>query len=124
MNRVQCTLEVYNFLRESPVAGHLFEWDKRDEPRGQRGPQVDFSEREQQLVQLRVCTGQKETSKRRRIPCRTQWGAKETHFQPRPPSRVSKVVTSQGGCPQSAKHQIICLNGRSNIMSSSSTHTL
>ncbi|CAB1443611.1 unnamed protein product [Pleuronectes platessa] len=26
MNRAHRTLEVYNFLRESPVAGHLFVW--------------------------------------------------------------------------------------------------
>ncbi|KAJ4949178.1 hypothetical protein JOQ06_020696 [Pogonophryne albipinna] len=26
MNGARCTLEVYNFLRESPVAGHLFVW--------------------------------------------------------------------------------------------------
>lgn len=82
---------------------------QRDKPRGQRGPQVDFREREQQLAQFWVCTGQSETSERRSVPCQTPQGAKETHFHPRPPSRVNKVITSWGGCPQSAKRQIICL---------------
>lgn len=81
---------------------------QRDGPRGQRGPQVDFREREQQLEQLWVCKGQSKTSERS-VPCQMPQGAKETHFHPRPPSKVNKVITSWGGCPQSAKRQIICL---------------
>lgn len=41
--------------------------------------------------------------------CPTRQGAAETHFHTRPPSGVNKVITSRGGCPQSAKRQIICL---------------
>lgn len=57
MNGTHCTMEVYNFLRESPMAGHLFVWvgGTKDEPRGQRGPRVDFTEREQQLTRLSLC---------------------------------------------------------------------
>lgn len=82
---------------------------QRDKPQGQRGPQVDFREREQQLAQFWVCTGQSETLERRSVPCQTPQGTRETHFHPRPPSRVNKVITSRGGFPQSAKRQIICL---------------
>lgn len=68
MNRARCTLEVYNFLRESPVAGQLFVWvsgtkgqaprTKRPSGRLQRagtaagsvlslyGPERDFREEE------------------------------------------------------------------------------
>lgn len=82
---------------------------QRDEARGQISPQVDFREREQQLALLGVCPGQSKTSEKRSVPCQTPQGAKETHFHPRPPSRVNKVITSWGGCPQSAKRRIICL---------------
>ncbi|KAK5854175.1 hypothetical protein PBY51_015267 [Eleginops maclovinus] len=36
MNGTRCTLEVYNFLRERPVAGHLFVWVGRTKGRAPR----------------------------------------------------------------------------------------
>lgn len=107
MNRAQRTLEVYNFLRESPVAGHLVVW-----VRGTKGPAPRTkkpSGRLQQLAEVRGCTGWSTVSERWRAPGQTQQGAKKTHFHPGPPSGVNKVITSRGGCPRAAKCQIICL---------------
>lgn len=112
MNRAHCTLEVYNFLWESPVAGHLFVCVG-----GTKGPAPRTKRPSGRLQRAGTAagpapslyTGPRKTSEKRRLPCQTPQGAKETHFHPRPPSRVNKVITSQGGCPQSAKRQIICL---------------
>lgn len=61
MNGAQCTLEVYNFLREGPVAGHLFVWvheTKAGALRMKKKPQVELREWEQRLIQHSVLTPQ------------------------------------------------------------------
>lgn len=85
MNGAGHTLELYNFLRESPMAGHLF---------------VRASGTKEDIKALGLssrCAGRGLWPQRGRSGPRVAHGrgAAEPHFHP----KTRKVINWQGGCP-------------------------